>query len=111
MPDLHYTRGKLGAAVTKLAVGRGRIKERLANCALELAQVNKDVFSMPGIYREAPAYWERVWTAVTSAKTFDPKMGLYATSIDAMTEDEAADVAQAIVSLDSMLSTAGSDDE
>lgn len=103
MVDPIYSRGKLGAAVQKLATGKGRIKDRLTNATLELAQVNEKVFDSPGIYVDAKDFWRRIWNAITSVKDADPKIGVAAASIDQMSEEEASDVAQLIVSVDAML--------
>ena len=103
MADPLYTHGKLGEAVQALATGRGRINERLREATGHLAGVDENVFSVSGVHLDARAFWRRIQEAITSAKTVDPKRGLNATSIDDMTEEEASDVAQFIVSLDAML--------
>ncbi|HEY0875551.1 MAG TPA: hypothetical protein VGD94_18890 [Vicinamibacterales bacterium] len=108
MADPLYTREKLGAAVQKLATGKGRIKERLNEAAVELVMVDDKVFTeTKDIYYEAPNYWKRIMDALTAAKTGAPNQtGIFASSIEQMTEEEAAQVAQSIVSLDSMLESA-----
>lgn len=104
MSDPLYTHEKLGAAVQKLAVGRGRIQERLNDALVELTLVDEKVFALPGMYYEAPNYWTKIWDSVTTAKTGDPNQtGIGPASIELMTEEEASQVAQMIVSLDAML--------
>jgi hypothetical protein len=104
MADPYYTAEKLGAAVQKLAVGRGRIQERLNDALPDLSMVDENVFKAEGIYREAPEYWRRIWSALTTAKTgAADQVGIGAASIERMTEEQASSVAQSIVSLDAML--------
>jgi hypothetical protein len=104
MADPLYTAEKLGAAVQKLAVGRGRIQERLNDALSDLVMVDENVFKADGIYREAPEFWRRIWSKLTAAKTGAPnETGAGPRSIEMMTEEEASSVAQSIVSLDSML--------
>jgi hypothetical protein len=72
MPDPNYTHAKLDSAVQKLATGRGRIEDRLNDAATELVMVDEKVFSMPGVYVDAPAYWKKIMDALRSAATGDP---------------------------------------
>lgn len=104
MADPYYTSEKLGAAVQALAVGRGRIKERLNDALSGLVLVDPEVFNAEGMYREAPEFWRRIWSKLTAAQTGAPgETGAGPRSIEMMTEEEAASVAQSILSLDSML--------
>jgi hypothetical protein len=104
MADPRYTAKTLGAAVQALAVGRGRIKERLNDALSHLVMVDDSVFEVEGIYRDAPDYWRRIWSALTTAKIGAPgEVGIGPASIARMSEDEASSVAQSIVSLDAML--------
>jgi len=104
MADPNYTAEKLGSAVQALAVGRGRIKERLNDALSDLVRVDPEVFNADGIYREAPEFWRRIWSKLTAAQTGAPgETGAGARSIEMMTEEEASSVAQSIVSVDAML--------
>lgn len=101
MADPYYTAQRLGSAVQKLAVGRGRIHERLKDALSDLVMVDDDVFKAEGIDRDAPEYWRRTLTA---ARTGTPgERGAGPMSIDMLTEEDASRVAQSIVSLDAML--------
>lgn len=105
MVDVHYAHAKLSEAVGILAVGRGRIKERLTEAANTLTLVDKEIFSEAGMNREAGAYWEKIWSAITTAPQ-DPQRGVFGPSIDRLTEEEASHIAQLIVSVDAMVDMA-----
>ena len=105
MSDLIYTNGKLGKAVSILATHPGRINERLTEAANRaLVAVDPAVFnaSAPGIYIAAPRYWQMIWSAITAVR-HDPKGGVFAPSIDRLSEIEASEIARMIVSLSAML--------
>ncbi len=103
MADPLYTHEKLGSAVNTLATGRGRIKERLNDAVSDLVMVDADVFELPEIDRDARSFWSKIWGALNTVQIADPKVGTAAASIDRMSEEDAANVAQQIVSLDAML--------
>jgi hypothetical protein len=89
--------------VNILATHPGRVKERLIEAAHKaLVHVDANVFTRPGVYVDAPNYWRRVWDAITSAPK-DPQRGVFEPSINNLTEEEATEIAQLILSLEAMM--------
>ncbi len=102
----YYTHEKLGAGVQILATHPGRVKERLIEAIHKsLFAVDPAALSEPGMDRNARAYWDEVWVAVTTAPP-DPARGVYEPSIERLTEAEASRLAQLIVTVDSMVGDA-----
>jgi hypothetical protein len=103
MADLKYARAKLGDATQILAVGPGRIHERLVEAVERgLIMVDEKAFEEPGLNRDAAHFWQKIQTAVTSAPR-DEKLGVYRPSIARLSGEEACQIAQFIVSLESMV--------
>ena len=70
--------------------------------ANRLAMVDPKAFSVPGMSADAATFWSRVWPPLTSGQK-DPRRGTIGPSIDKMTDQQACDVAQSIVSLNAMV--------
>ncbi len=100
MSDLLYAREKFGSMVRTLACGPGRIQARLFDAVIE---------GHPGLTFVPPPEHPDLATKVlwindqlTARKALAGE-GNYAASINAMSEDEAIVVAQAIVDIDAEL--------
>ena len=101
MPDVIYSYAKLGDAVQTLAVHPGRIKERLTEAANYLPMIDANIFTVPGMTADAASFWQKIWSTLTARH--EEKRGSFGPSIDELSEKEASDIAQLIVSLDSMV--------
>jgi hypothetical protein len=98
MLDVRYNHAQIGQAVSTLATHPGRIKERLTEAANHLAIVNEGIFKVEGMYEGAAGTWQQIQDAIRSVP--DATFGV---SIDRLSEKQACDVAQLIVSIDSMV--------
>jgi hypothetical protein len=102
MVDVCYSHSKIGEAVQTLAVHPGGVKERLTEAVNTLTMVDPTIFTLPGMYEGAADFWDRIQIAITAAPR-DPQRGVFGPSIDRLTESQASEIAQLIVSLDSMV--------
>ena len=105
MADIKYSYAKLGEAVSKLAVHPGRVKERLTEAANILTAVDPEIFVEKGMVHGVDDYWQTIWSSITTAPR-DPQRGVFALSIDRLSEAEASHIAQLIVSVEAMVATA-----
>jgi hypothetical protein len=98
MPDVRYNHAQIGKAVQTLAVHPGRVKERLSEAANHLAIVDPSIFKVEGMYEGAAGTWEKIQEAVRPTPD-----ATFAAAIERLSEKAASDVAQLIVSIDSMV--------
>jgi hypothetical protein len=101
MSLLTYANEKLSLGVHELATHPGRIKERLISAFHpSLAQV-PDTDLPP----EAKELWGKVWKQVT-AQGGTAESGTYQSSINALSENEAVELARNIVTVQAMVKAA-----
>lgn len=102
--DVHYAYAKLGETTAILATHPGRIKERLTEAINRggWAMFDPKALQVPDMDAEAPEYYRRIERAISTAPR-DEKRGVYGPSIERLSEDEACQVAQSIMSLESMV--------
>ncbi len=105
--DLIYISGRLGEGVQILTTHPGRIKERLTEAFnKQLYGITADAFDdNDDLYVEARTFWRKVWDAVASAPK-DEERGVFAPSIEVLSENEASSIAQLVVSVDAMVESA-----
>lgn len=97
MGSLDYTWEKLFGAVHALSTGRGGLKERLeAACTSHLQRLFRPPNQIQEDIRER---LQLIQKAVTAAEPQSESVGRIRESIQQMTEEEAAKVAEEIVSL------------
>ena len=106
--DLPYISGRLGSGVQILATHPGRINERLIEAFnMQLYGIPADAFDgdVKDLNVEARTFWRKVWNAVASAPK-DEERGVFAPSIEVLSENEASSIAQLVVSVDAMVESA-----
>ncbi len=91
-----YVCEKLYGAMYALAVGPGRIRERLHSAAMGFHILRPDDF--PDDYDLRPQY-EQLWKKLTAKKAKADEGTLRAT-IDAMSEGEAAEIARKLLEIE-----------
>jgi hypothetical protein len=103
--DVRYAYAKLGETTQILATHPGRIKERLTEAINRggWAMFDPKALEVEDMDGDAPGFYRRVEKAITTAPR-DEKLGVYGPSIDRLSEQEACDVAQSLISLESMMS-------
>jgi hypothetical protein len=90
-----YAFGKLGQAIEEL-VGAGGVKERLEAATIKLAPIFPDDFPAGHLRDE---YCDIRQALTWMAPEEGSRQGLLESTLEAMTEDEAADLAKSIFSL------------
>ena len=103
--DLHYASEQFGNAVHELAVNPARIKERLARACLESIHYasSSSTNVSPDLNRAIAEVQARVTTLPNG------EHGSIVDAIEAMTEDEASDVARQICEIELRLDSEATD--
>jgi hypothetical protein len=96
---LNYVQEKFSKAVRALAVGRGRINERLGDACIEVSIVWPSDSVPEGLRPDVKELMERV------TKIQDGEKGAIRATIDEMDEDEAVELAELILALEYQLSS------
>ena len=101
MSALGYAIEKLGGGVQVLATHPGEIRERL----IEAFYDSLHAVSGEALPEEAKRIWSQVMAKVTTAKG-TPQSGVFQPSINALTDTDAVWVAQMIMRVDAMATSA-----
>jgi hypothetical protein len=106
MSTVAYSREKIAAALQVLAVHPGPIKARLRACAEHFFLSSRR--DMPT--EETRAWWDRAYKGLAlTTETGDPIPGSLPRAIERLTDEEAVEVAQAILNLDAFFSIPDTD--